>query len=111
LLFPLRRFDALEIADPRDIACMKVEAIAHRGSRRDFIDLFVAGRELGLPNILQWFSRKYASVAYNRVHVLKALAYFADAEEEPLPHLLVPLEWSAVKGYFTSEVPRLARVF
>jgi hypothetical protein len=33
LLFPARQFGKLAVADPRDIACMKVEAIASRGSR------------------------------------------------------------------------------
>jgi hypothetical protein len=111
LLFPLRQFGALAVADPRDIACMKVEAIANRGSRRDFVDLYVAAREYGLAEILQWFARKYAAVSYNRAHVLKALSYFVDAEEEPSPHLLVPIEWRSVTDYFASEAPRQARIF
>jgi hypothetical protein len=90
---------------------MKVEAIANRGSRRDFIDLYVVSREYGLPEILQWFAKKYATVSYNRTHMLKALTYFADAEEEPSPDLVAPIEWSSVKEYFRSEVPRLVRIF
>lgn len=110
LLFPLLSFGALGVADPRDIACMKIEAIASRGSRRDFVDLYVLGQEYGLGGLLDLFSKKYAAVAYSRTHLLKALTYFRDAEEEPPPDLLVPLDWSSVIRYFTSETPRLARL-
>ncbi len=110
LLFPLRSHANLDVADPRDIACMKIEAIANRGSRRDFVDLYVVAREYGLRELFGGFATKYAAVSYSRTHLLKALTYFADAEEEPLPDLLVPLDWSAVTRYFTSETPRLARL-
>lgn len=110
-IFPPRLYDQLVVADPRDIACMKVEAIAHRGSRRDFVDLYVAATEYGLAQILDWFAKKYAAVSYNRTHLMKALTYFRDAEEEPLPDLLVRIEWTAVTRFFESEAPRLPRLF
>lgn len=110
LLFPLRSFGAVAVADRRDIACMKIEAIGNRGSRRDFVDLYVAAREHGLANLFECFARKYAAVPYSRTHLLKALVYFRDAEEEPLPDLLVPIDWSEVTQYFTAEAPPLARL-
>jgi hypothetical protein len=64
---------------------MKLAAISNRGSRRDFVDLYVAGQAFGVEAIGDWFDRKYATVSYNRSHVLKALTYFADAEEESMP--------------------------
>jgi hypothetical protein len=73
------------------------------------VDVYILGREYGLGRLLDYFSEKYAAVPYSRTHVLKALTYFRDAEEEPLPDMLVPLEWSLVVQYFTSETPRLAR--
>lgn len=39
LLFPCERFLDTPVADPRDIACMKITAIASRGTKRDFVDL------------------------------------------------------------------------
>lgn len=110
LLFPLLRFDPIHVADERDIACMKVDAIANRGSRRDFIDLYVAATRHGLGQIAEWFASKFAAIPYNRVHVLKALTYFVDAEEDPPPDLVVSLDWGTVKDFFLSEVPRLARL-
>lgn len=106
-LFPCREFEQLLVADPRDIACMKVDALASRGSRRDFVDLYMAATQHGLREILGWFEQKYTGAPYNRVHVLKALTYFTDAERDPMPNMMVPLEWSAVRHYFLSETPRL----
>jgi hypothetical protein len=53
------------------------------------------------------FKRKFSLTPYNNVHILKSLAYFADAELEPMPHMLVPLEWDTVKRFFIAEVPKL----
>lgn len=110
LLFPSRVWGLVQVADPRDIACMKIEAIASRGSRRDFVDLYIVAQEYGLRDLFDCFDRKYASVPYSRVHLLKALTYFRDAEQEPAPDMLVALDWSAVTQYFASEAPRLARL-
>ena len=107
LLFDVRPFEPLAIADLRDIACMKLEAVANRGSRRDFVDLYVTATTYGLPQIFDWFERKYASVRYSRTHLFKALTYFEDAEEDPMPEMFLPVDWSEVKGFFTREVPRL----
>ncbi len=81
-----------------------------RGARRDFVDLYAAAQVYGLATILEWFEAKYIAAPYNRAHLLKSLTYFVDAEQEPFPDMLVPLEWSAVTQYFIREVPRLARL-
>lgn len=39
VLFPFGSYLGARLADPRDIACMKMSAIASRGTRRDFVDL------------------------------------------------------------------------
>lgn len=52
LLFPPGQFEVLTVANPRDIACMKLDAIAGRGSRRVFVDLYAAAQTYGLREIL-----------------------------------------------------------
>ena len=107
LLFPLQRFMTVEVADPREIACMKVSAIASRGTRRDFVDLYVVAQTYGLVHVFTWFQRKFVGTPYSRIHLLKALTYFEDADREPMPDMLVPLDWHTVTAFFTVEVPRL----
>jgi hypothetical protein len=107
LLFPLQRFEGLAIADAQDIACMKISALAGRGSRRDFVDLYVAAREYGLQHLLDLFQRKFAQANYSSVHLRKALTYFEDAEQEPIPDILATVSWEKVKELFVREVPKL----
>lgn len=107
VLFPTKPFLGVAIADPRDIACMKVSAIASRGTKRDFVDLYVSAQHDGLKEILHLFDRKFAQTNYSRIHVLKSLTFFADAEKDPMPHMLRALNWGTVKQFFLKEVPRL----
>lgn len=114
LLFPTleyndKRKTLFKVADLRDIACMKIDAIASRGSRRDFIDLYAVSQIHPLPDLLEFFDRKYSGVSFNRVHVLKSLTYFSDAESDPMPEMMTNLSWEEVKNFFLSEVPRLLR--
>ncbi len=110
LLFPVAQFGHLTVADPRDIACMKVDVIGSRGARRDFVDLYVAAHAYGLREIFEWFTTKYASVPYSRTHLFKALTYFKDAEQDPMPDMRIPLDWTDITEFFLSQVPRLTHL-
>jgi hypothetical protein len=103
LLFPTDRFSGVEVADARDIACMKLSAVASRGTRRDFVDLYVAANECSLRELLSLFVRKYAGVEYSRLHLLKSLTYFDDAEADPPLDMLTEISWDEVKDFFTRE--------
>ena len=41
------------------------------------------------------------------IHVLKSLTYFEDAEQEPMPDMLIPLAWDDVRQFFCREIPPL----
>lgn len=107
VLFPFQRFQGANVADPRDIGCMKLSAIASRGTKRDFVDLYVLAQRYGVDQLLAWFKTKFAQTNYSMVHVLKSLAYFDEAEQDPMPHMLVPLAWGDVKQFFTREAANL----
>lgn len=107
LLCTLQSYMGIEVADARDIACMKLSAIAGRGTKRDFFDFFLVSKKYGLSHLLELFHRKFAAVRYNTVHILKSLTYFEDAEKDPPPDLLMEISWEEVKRYFTEEAPRL----
>lgn len=103
LLFASSRFKELTVASARDIACMKLEALSSRGSRRDFVDLYFVLQRIQLRELLEWFERKYASAAPNQVHLAKAMTYFADAELEPMPRMLRPVDWKQIRTFFESQ--------
>jgi hypothetical protein len=109
VLFPSAQFLEIAVADPRDIACMKISAIASRGTKRDFVDLYACAQQFGLRDLVQLFDRKYAQTGYNKLHILKSLTFFEDAEKDPMPHMLIALDWKEVKRFLLAEVSALVR--
>jgi hypothetical protein len=107
VLFEPDPFNGIPVADARDIACMKITAISSRGTKRDFVDFHAACLVFGLRELLTLFGRKYAQTGYNKLHILKSLAYFTDAEKDPMPHMLIRLEWQEVRHFFENEVPAI----
>jgi Nucleotidyl transferase AbiEii toxin, Type IV TA system len=103
LLFGLDRYAGVDVADARDIACMKLSAIASRGTRRDFFDLYLVAEQYSLGGILALFARKYAGIEYSRIHLLKSLTYFEDAEADPPLQMLTAMSWTDVQHFFTRE--------
>lgn len=83
------------LASLDDLACMKLAAVAQRGSRKDFIDVFSLVQQYKpLPELLFLYQKKYRTE--NIAPVLLGLVYFDDAEEEPDPPLW-SLEWKEIK--------------
>jgi len=76
VLFPFLKYKTIKLADLRDIACMKIDAISSRGSKKDFIDIYFLLKELYLKELLNLFDKKYREIKYNRLHILKSLTYF-----------------------------------
>ena len=108
LFFDLKQIKGVNVADLRDIGCMKTDAISSRGMKRDFVDLFFICREaISLKNLLSLFKRKYKSVNYNMMRILKSLAYFEDAENNPMPKMIVPTSWQEVKSFFKEEIKKI----
>lgn len=108
LLFDLKQIEGIRVADLRDIGCMKIDAISSRGMKRDFVDLFFICKELiSLNSLLSLFKRKYKSANYNMMHILKSLAYFEDAENNPMPKMIVSASWQEVKSFFQQEIRKI----
>ena len=102
------RYQGVAVSHPMDIALTKITAIAQRGSRRDFVDLYWACHKgLTLSLLFKRFSVKYGKTNYSPYHLIRSLVYFADAEREPMPKLLLPLSWLDVKQFFETEVRKL----
>lgn len=109
LLFPTKSFRGVAVADLRDISAMKIAAISDRGIKRDFVDLYFTVREGGvqLKDALRFYGRKFGVLEANRVHLLKSLVYFEDAEKQITPRMIKNAAWPDVKKFFESEVKKL----
>jgi len=90
------------LASLDDLACMKLAAVAQRGSRKDFIDVFtLVKRHKSLPELLSLYQKKYQ--IENITSILMGLIYFDDAENEPDPPQWKE-DWRTVKEQLTSWV-------
>ena len=97
-LFEPVSYRGLHLADVRDIAAMKVIAVAGRGARKDFIDLY-AYLEAGasFPDLMAVVQQRYRDTEFNVMHLLRSLVYFDDAETEPMPKMLSKVDWPEIK--------------
>jgi len=90
----------VEIAGLKDLTAMKLDAIVSRGTKRDFIDLYFLSKKFGNKEMFEYYDQKYGHLEDRELMIRKALVYFADADEEEMPRMLVSLDWEEVKAYF-----------
>jgi predicted nucleotidyltransferase component of viral defense system len=101
-----RTYGNVRLAGLKDIAAMKLEAIAGRGSKKDFIDMFFLLQQYSLNEILSFHASKYGVGLNNQYHHLKSLVYFVDAEDDAMPVMVKPLNWKDVKKNITEVVKK-----
>lgn len=85
------------VASLDDLAAMKLSAIAQRGAKKDFLDIYaLVTQHRPLTELLDAYRRKFgiADVA----HVLYGLTYFDDADRQPMPRTLWDVGWRTVKS-------------
>ncbi len=98
---------SVPLASLDDIAAMKLAAVASRGSRKDFVDLWVlVTRHRRLEEYLALYEKKYGA---DPGHVLRSLIFFDDAEHEPPLRLLADVSWNRVKADLESWVDAILR--
>jgi nucleotidyltransferase AbiEii toxin of type IV toxin-antitoxin system len=98
LLKPLEHWKEMdcELAALEDLACMKLSAIAQRGARKDFCDLYALGKTtFSLQKMLGFYQRKFSIRDIGSV--LYGLVYFDDAENERMPRMLWDVTWRDIK--------------
>ena len=104
VLEPFLDYYGVQIASISDLAAMKIDAITRRGTKRDFVDLyFICQRFFPLKHALELYFRKFKDFNISRVHVLKSLIYFGDAEADDMPKMIERITWRGVKAFFSSE--------
>jgi hypothetical protein len=110
LLFSLKKIEGIEVAAARDIGCMKIDAVSARGTKKDFIDIFFINKKITpLKNLLELFEKKYKSINYNMMHILKSLTYFEDAKKDPMPRMIIQVSWEEVKDFFREEIAKFLK--
>ena len=104
ILEPFREYAGAQIASLEDLAAMKIDAISRRGTKRDFIDLYViCQRQMSLDLALDLYFQKFVDYKISLVHVLKSLFYFSDADQDEMPNMIDPISWLEIKSFFERE--------
>ena len=84
------------MASLHDLGSMKLAAVAQRGSRKDFVDVWALVQHgFGLREMLAAYQKKYTTD--DIAHLLMSLTYFDDAELEPMPMMLIDIAWTDIK--------------
>lgn len=84
------------LASPKDIAALKVNAIEGRGSKKDFIDIYVLLQHHTLGDLLSFYVQKYPN--HSQFRALLSLTYFEDADMQAMPKMFIPVDWEEVKS-------------
>jgi hypothetical protein len=112
LVGPFEEISGLAVASAADLGLMKLGAIISRGTRRDFVDLYLLcheGGHLPLARLFELAEDKFGHVRDFPLQALKGLADLSEIEGEPMPRLARPLDWDEVEAWVRAEVRALGR--
>ena len=88
--------DGFVLASDKDIAAMKVNAIIGRGTKKDFIDLYVLLQHYSLLEIMAFYKQKYPE--FSEYRALLSMTYFEDAEMQDVPKMFIDTSWDTMKS-------------
>lgn len=95
--FPIMDSEGVRMADIRDIAPMKLDAVTKRGSKKDFFDMYYLFERFSPQQILTWYDQMFQHST--SLHVIRSLTYFEDAEQTEMPVVFdKKVTWVAVKN-------------
>jgi predicted nucleotidyltransferase component of viral defense system len=93
---------SIRLTNLEDIGAMKLAAITGRGRKRDFVDLHFLLNHFSLEALMEFYRTKYPDGS--EFLVIRSLTYFADADQDEDPRMLIPVKWEAVKSSIIHEV-------
>ncbi len=95
LLEPAESIGGITLLSLPDVVAMKLNAIANRGSKKDFFDFVELLDHFPIKSMIGFFTEKYPTT--DAFTVIRSLAWFEDAEDEPDPVSLDERTWEQVK--------------
>lgn len=105
LINPLIIENNLRLYSIEDICAMKLAAIAGRGKKRDFIDIYFLLKSFTLNQMLGFYKAKFNDGS--EFLVLKSMVYFEDAENDAELKMNTPIDWTEIKNKICTEVKNL----
>lgn len=95
------------LASLDDLVCMKLSALAQRGAKKDFADLYALGlKHCSLEKMLRRYREKFSIQDIG--HLLYSLVYFDDADHDRMPRMLWTVDWRTIKETIRDWVREIA---
>lgn len=66
-----------------------------RGTRKDFIDLYLLLQHYSLTQIMDFYRQKYPE--FSEYRALLSMTYFDDAEMQDMPLMFIKTPWESMK--------------
>lgn len=102
LIKPITEVDTFRLLSIEDIIPMKLSAIAGRGSKKDFYDIYYLLTDFNFEQMFDLFEKKFPNT--NKFHIIKSLTYFEDADLEPNPQTIENANWSDIKNEIIKQI-------
>jgi predicted nucleotidyltransferase component of viral defense system len=94
----------LQLASPKDIAAMKVNAVIGCGTKKDFIDIYFLLQHYSFEQLMQFYLEKYTDGSEYRA--LLSMTYFGDADPQPMPYMFFNVSWEKIQERILLEVEK-----
>jgi hypothetical protein len=104
-LEPSIETEEVRMAGLKDIAGMKLNAVANRGTKKDFVDFYFLLHHFSLEQMLDFFVEKYPRNSL--FAVVKSLTYFEDAEKDAMPKMFTKVSWEKIKSKIGEAVKKI----
>ena len=102
---PIDHIGDQQLVSLPDLTAMKLNAIANRGSKKDFYDVAELLKNYTMNEMLGFFSEKYPNT--DPFAVIRSLAWFEEADQEPDPISMLGHTWESVKRIVTDAIGEL----
>jgi hypothetical protein len=108
---PVITNDGIRISSIKDIAAMKLSAIADAGTRlKDFVDIAYLSTRLSFSEMLDAYQKKYNNP--ERLRPVRGLTFFDDIEfEESVTMVHAKYKWEKIEKRLNDMVRRNNKVF
>jgi predicted nucleotidyltransferase component of viral defense system len=110
LVQPALAVAGVPLASLEEIGAMKLAAIIGRGTRKDLVDLYFILQQVPVESLFQVAAAKYAQIRTFAISATRALAYFDDAEELPMPRMIDRTPWRAMKRFLERKALETGRM-
>jgi len=111
LLEPPDEVVGVRVASLADVGLMKLDAIAHRGARKDFYDAYFISRHIALDRLLDQSPIKYPYARGYGMMVLEGMVDFDRADQQAPVQTIPPVAWETIKEFFVQELRRIGRMW